>query len=68
MNMYVEGGNYANSENIESAPYSFTSSTEHIDPREQRGIMSIKFESNVIGGNFEMGQVLVTVEPGDERG
>lgn len=68
MNMYVEGSNYANSTNIESSPYSFTSSTEHIDPREQRGIMSLKFESNVIGGNFEMGQVLVTVEPGDERG
>jgi hypothetical protein len=68
MSMYVEGGNYANSANIESSPYSFSPTTEHIDTHEQRGIMSLKFESNTVGGYFEMGQILVTVKPGDKRG
>lgn len=68
MNVYVEGGSYANSSNIESIPYEFTSSTEHIDPREQRGIISLKFVSNVAGGNYEMGKVLGTITAGDERG
>jgi len=68
MNMYIEGKNYPNSENQESGPYEFTSETEHIDTRGQRGIMTLKFESNVVGGNYEMGQVLITAEPGDERG
>jgi hypothetical protein len=68
MNMYVEGGSYPNSENEESDAFVFDSTTEHLDPREQRGIMSLKFESNEIGGNFQMGKVIVTLEEGDLRG
>lgn len=68
MTLYVEGGNYANSPNVQSKPYVFDNTTEHIDLRDQRGILSLTFESNTLGGNYEMGKILGTIEPGDAHG
>jgi hypothetical protein len=36
--------------------------------REQRREIRIEFESNVIGGNYQMGRVLLSVDAGDVRG
>jgi hypothetical protein len=33
--------------------------------KEQRRELRVKFESNVVGGDYQMGQVLMHVEPGD---
>jgi hypothetical protein len=68
MNLYVVGNAYAQAPTVTSSAYSFTASTEFVDLREQRREISLKFESNTAGGNWEMGKVLLTVEPGDERG
>ena len=43
-------------------------STNFITPRVQERILQIQVVSNVIGGFFELGQTLVKLEPGDERG
>jgi hypothetical protein len=48
-------------------PYTFTADQERIDLREQRREIRVKFESNVAGGDYEAGKVLLHIEPGDVR-
>lgn len=68
MNMTVRGGAFANSTDIVSdPPYSFTQSTEKVDLKEQRRLMRFRFESNVAGGDYLMGEPLLTLEYGDGR-
>jgi len=55
--------------NTLSGPYTFSPTTEKIDigtPRQARE-MTLKFESNTIGGDYEMGQILVLARIGDGR-
>lgn len=68
MTLKVRGTSYAQSPVVESVPFPFTAETEFIDPREQRRECSLVFESNELGGDFQMGHVYVTVSPGDVRG
>lgn len=68
MSMTVKGRSYAQGVDVESDPYTFSSSTEFIDLREQRRELSLKFRSNVQGGTFQTGRILLTLEAGDERG
>ncbi len=67
LSLIVKGKAYANSADVESAPYVFTPTTEKIDMREQRREMTLKFYSNEIGAYYQMGQPLVTMRPGDTR-
>lgn len=67
MTMIINGREYARSNVQASVVYSFTPSTLKIDTREQRREMTIRFESNVIGGSYEMGQILVKFRTGDAR-
>jgi hypothetical protein len=68
MSLYVMGGSYAQGTQETTGPYTFDGGTPFIDLREQRREISLKFESNVRGGNWEMGKVLLTCKPGDARG
>lgn len=68
MNFYVVGKSYPNSPEEISAPYVFSTSTEHLDMKEQRRELYVRFESNTQGGSFETGKVLLTIERGDVRG
>jgi hypothetical protein len=36
--------------------------------REQRREMRLKFISNTVGGNYQLGNVLISADVGDERG
>lgn len=47
--------------------YIFYPDTTNIDVREQRREMNLKFVSNVLGGNFELGQTLIIARIGDVR-
>jgi hypothetical protein len=74
MSLTIRGKKYANSPEFVSKPYVFYGTdsiipppTEKIDLREQRRQMTLKFESNVIGGDYEMGQVLMVSRVGDVR-
>jgi len=67
MNVYIYGKGYANDEDIVTGPYVFSPNTLKVDMREQRREMRIRFESNTFNGNYEMGNVLISVEIGDER-
>jgi hypothetical protein len=50
-----------------SGPYYFNQDTGKIDLRVEFRLMRLKFESNEINGNYEMGRNLITAEYGDER-
>ena len=68
MNMYVTGPSYAQGPDDLSDPYVFAPDTLKIDLREQRREMRLKFESNTVRGDYEMGQILLSADFGDERG
>ena len=67
MNLYVTGKGYASDEDQVSAPYVFSPTTLKIDLREQRREMRLRFESNVVNGNYECGLNLLSADVGDMR-
>ena len=67
MNCYITGKGYANDQDVTSAPYTFEPDTLKIDMREQRRELRIRFESNIVNGNYETGNILITAEVGDVR-
>jgi hypothetical protein len=50
-----------------SGPFTFDENTPKIDLRVEHREVRLKFESNTINGNYEMGRILITAEYGDER-
>ena len=68
MDLYVTGRSYAQGEDKTTGPYTFAPGTTKIDLREQRRELRLKFVSNVAGGNFQMGKVIVNADLGDVRG
>ena len=67
MNLYVTGKGYASAEDVVTGPYVFAPDTLKIDMREQRREMRLRFESNVVNGNYECGLNLLSADIGDVR-
>ena len=68
MAMTVLGRKFASGQFEEtSGPFYFTQDTGKIDLRVEHRLVRLKFESNDIEGNYEMGRNLITAEFGDER-
>ena len=67
MSMMILGRKFARGVTENSGPFYFDPDTGKIDMRVEHREMRLKFESNVLDGNFEMGRLLLTVEYGDER-
>ena len=67
MSLIVTGRPFAQSEDKESAPYIFDANTGKIDMREQRRELRLRFISNVAGGNYQLGRVLLDADIGDTR-
>jgi hypothetical protein len=68
MDVIVTGKGYADDTDVASSPYNFTSSTLKIDMREQRREMRLRFESNTYNGNYQMGNIMLSLDTGDVRG
>ena len=68
MEMYVTGPPYADQPDNLSNPYLFDPETGKIDLREQRREMRLLFRSNVAGGDYQVGKVLLNADIGDQRG
>jgi len=68
MNLYVTGRGYADDTDVTTGPYEFSQDTLKIDMREQRREMRLRFESNTFNGDYEMGNILLSADIGDERG
>jgi hypothetical protein len=67
MNLYVTGKGYASDVDQVSDAYVFSPTTLKIDLREQRREMRLRFESNVVNGNYECGLNLLSADVGDMR-
>jgi len=67
MQMTILGRKFANTDSEVSGPYVFTDQTGKIDLRVEHRLIKLKFESNCINGNYEMGRNMITAEFGDER-
>lgn len=67
MSFQVTGRPFAQSDDVTSDPYVFDATTGKIDMREQRREIRLTFTSNVQGGNYQMGKVLLSTSAGDVR-
>jgi hypothetical protein len=67
LTLTISGKRYAQSSVVVGEIHTFDGNTEKVDIREQFRQMYLKFESNEAGGDFQMGRVLVHVDPGDFR-
>jgi hypothetical protein len=67
MNLTILGRKFAQGTTENSGPFAFDPDTGKIDLRVEHREIRLKFESNAIDGNYEMGRLLITAEYGDER-
>jgi hypothetical protein len=67
MELYVTGRPFAQIADETTGPYVFSPSTGKIDMREQRRELRLKFVSNVAGGDYQLGKVLLDADVGDSR-
>ena len=67
MAVYVTGRPFAQSQDVTSQAYPFTPTTGKVDMREQRRELRLKFVSNVTGGNYQLGKLLLDADFGDVR-
>ena len=68
MQVYVTGRPYAQKDDVTSQPYFFSAETGKIDMREQRREARLIFRSDVQGGDYQMGRVIISADFGDVRG
>ena len=68
MELYVTGRPFAQSDDKTTGPYVFEPDTNKIDLREQRRELRLKFVSNVAGGNYQVGKIIIDADYGDVRG
>jgi len=67
MTFQVTGRPFAQAEDTTSPPYAFNPDTRKIDLREQRRELRLIFKSNVAGGDYQLGKVLLHANVGDVR-
>ena len=63
----ILGDKFARGGTETSGPFYFGPETGKIDMRVEHREIRLKFESDEIDGNYEMGRLLITAEYGDER-
>jgi hypothetical protein len=67
MSLVVLGRKFARGDTETSTPFMFGPNDGKIDMRVEHREIRLKFVSDTINGNFEMGRLLLTTEYGDER-
>jgi hypothetical protein len=67
MTVTVQGRKYAKSSQENIASYAFTPDTLKVDMKHQARQLRLLFESNTIGGFYEMGQTMLGIQQGDGR-
>jgi hypothetical protein len=68
LTLYITGRPFAQSEDKESIAYPFSPTTGKIDMKEQRRELRIKVVSNTLGGDYQLGKMLLNADIGDVRG
>jgi len=64
----VYGKSYAAQEYKKLSSDEVLPTTTFITPRVQERVLQVEVVSNVVGGSFQLGETLMKLEPGDERG
>ena len=67
MTVVVTGRPFAQSQDVDSDPYTFGPNTGKVDMREQRRELRLQFRSNVVGGDYQLGRLLLSAAIGDVR-
>jgi len=67
MSLFVTGRPFAQSEDLTTGPYLFDPNTGKIDLREQRRELRLRFVSNVVNGDYQVGKVILNANIGDVR-
>jgi hypothetical protein len=67
MEMYVTGRAFAQGEDKTTGPYTFGPNIGKIDIREQRRELRLRFVSNVSGGDYQVGRIVLNANTGDVR-
>jgi hypothetical protein len=67
MTVVVTGRPFAQGGDVESAEFAFDPDTGKVDMREQRRELRLRFRSNVVGGNCQLGKILLNATSGDVR-
>jgi hypothetical protein len=67
MTLTIIGQETPSSTEVFSQAYSFLPTTERVDMREMARVMSLRFTSDIVGGDYEMGRVRILAEVGDVR-
>lgn len=67
MTLIVTGRPFAQKEDVESDPFVFGPDTGKIDMREQRRELRLRFRSNVVNGDYQLGKTLLSATFGDSR-
>jgi hypothetical protein len=67
MSVQVTGRPFAQAQDVTSDPYYFEPTTGKVDMREQRREIRLLFTSNVQGGNYQAGRIILDAEAGDTR-
>lgn len=67
MTVQVVGREFAQQPDTYSQEFTFSPESTFIDMREQRRQIRLRFSSNTLNGNYEMGRVILHTEPGDVR-
>ena len=68
MSLVVTGRPFAQGDDQESTPYVFDANIGKIDMKEQRRELRLRFTSNIVGGNYQLGKLLLNADLGDVRG
>lgn len=67
MTVVVTGRPFAQGGDVESVEYVFGPDTGKVDMREQRRELRVRFRSNVAGGDYQLGRLLLSATIGDVR-
>ena len=68
LDLYITGRPYAQSDDKTTGPYTFDANTNKIDMKEQRRELRLRFVSNQVGGNYQLGYLILNADSGDVRG
>ena len=68
MDLYIIGRPYPQQPDKITGPYTFDQNTSKIDMKEQRRVLRLKFVSDVAGGDYQLGKVILDADTGDVRG
>jgi hypothetical protein len=68
LDLYIVGRPYPDQPDQITGPYTFDSVTGKIDMKEQRRLLRLKFVSNQVDGDYQVGKILVDADLGDVRG